>query len=95
MSQLRVDTSDWADDWRADAACTGVDTDLFFPGGTTGEALLRTEAAKEICRSCPCRGDCLSFALHTNQEFGVWGGASEEERRQLRRTWRTGRRAAS
>lgn len=95
MSQVRVGTVELADDWRAQAACTGVDTDLFFPGGTTGEALLRTEAAKEICRSCPCRGDCLSFALHTNQEFGVWGGASEEERRQLRRTRRTGRRAAS
>ena len=28
------------------------------------------------------------FALVTNQEYGVWGGHDEEERRDLRRRWR-------
>ena len=31
---------------------------------------------------------CLQFALTTNQEDGVWGGYSEDERRELRRRWR-------
>jgi WhiB family redox-sensing transcriptional regulator len=78
---------EWGEDWRSDAACTGVDTNLFFPGGTTGDALLLMEEAKAICRSCPCCDACLAFAVETNQEFGVWGSASEEERRKLRRTW--------
>lgn len=37
--------------------------------------------------------DCLEFAITTNQEYGVWGGTSEEERRVLRREWRAKRRA--
>jgi len=28
---------------------------------------------------------CLEFALATNQEAGVWGGTTEEERRRLRK----------
>jgi WhiB family redox-sensing transcriptional regulator len=34
------------------------------------------------------RSECLEFAITTNQEFGVWGGTSEDERRVLRRQWR-------
>jgi len=79
--------------WRGDAACAGVGPEIFFSGGSTGEALVRTEAAKAICSTCPCRHECLSFALETNQEFGVWGGASEQERRRLRRGWLTQGRA--
>jgi len=30
-------------------------------------------------------GDCLDYALATNQDSGVWGGLSEEERRDIRR----------
>jgi len=80
-------TLDWGDDWRAGAACAGVDTNLFFPGGTTGESLVLIDEAKAICRACPCCEACLTFAVETNQEFGVWGSASEEERRKLRRAW--------
>ena len=45
------------------------------------------EAAKAICRLCEVRGECLDYALTTNQESGVWGGTSEEERRKLRKSW--------
>ena len=86
-----VAADEWGSDWRANAACTGADTDLFFPGGTTGDALLRTERAKAICRSCSCQDACLAFAIETNQEFGVWGAASEEDRRRMRRYWLTER----
>ena len=30
-------------------------------------------------------GACLDFALATNQDSGIWGGLSEEERRVIRR----------
>ena len=33
----------------------------------------------------PRRGPCLEFALATNQEAGVWGGHTEDERRRLRK----------
>ena len=87
--------SEWGDEWRAKAACTGADTDLFFPAGRSGEVLMRTERAKSICRSCPCCDACLAFAIETNQEFGVWGAASEEDRRRMRRYWLTDRRVMS
>ena len=38
---------------------------------------------------------CLEFALATNQESGIWGGTSEEERRKLRKAWLAARRRAS
>jgi WhiB family redox-sensing transcriptional regulator len=80
----------WSDDegWRRRAACRDVAPDLFFPVGVTGPAVAHIAAAKAVCEACPVRLECLEFALSTNQEYGVWGGASEEERRVLRRAWR-------
>ena len=81
-------TIDWdLDDWRDRSACRDTDPDLFFPVGTTGLALDQIEAAKSVCAQCEVQGACLEFALATNQESGVWGGTSEEERRKLRKQW--------
>ncbi|MGH9182764.1 MAG: WhiB family transcriptional regulator [Acidimicrobiales bacterium] len=81
--------------WRDDAACRSSDPDLFFPVGTTGPAISQIEAAKVVCRTCPVQAPCLEFALATNQDSGVWGGTSEEERRKLRKQWLQRRRRAS
>lgn len=72
-------------DWRTDAICRDTDPDLFFPVGTTGNALVQIARAKEVCGECPVHEDCLQFALETNQDAGIWGGTSEEERRAMRR----------
>jgi WhiB family redox-sensing transcriptional regulator len=81
--------------WRDDAACRDTDPDLFFPVGTTGLAVDQIASAKAVCASCPVRTECLDFALFTNQDSGVWGGTSEDERRKIRRAWMKTRRAAS
>ena len=83
-----------SDDWRELSACRDTDPDLFFPIGTTGAAIEQIEAAKAVCRTCEAQPACLEFALMTNQESGVWGGTSEEERRQLRKAWQTHQRRA-
>jgi WhiB family transcriptional regulator, redox-sensing transcriptional regulator len=75
------------DTWRANSSCRDTDPDLFFPVGTTGPALEQIAAAKAVCDSCEAKAPCLEFALTTNQDSGVWGGTSEEERRKLRRAW--------
>jgi WhiB family redox-sensing transcriptional regulator len=49
-------------------------------------------AAQAICEDCAARAACLEFAVSTNQEYGIWGGTSEEERRGIRRARRTARR---
>jgi WhiB family transcriptional regulator, redox-sensing transcriptional regulator len=88
-------TVDWdAEDWRQFAACRSTAPDLFFPIGTTGPAIDQIEAAKRICRTCTVQRPCLDFALATNQESGVWGGTSEDERRKLRKVWLAARRRA-
>ncbi len=80
-------------DWRERSACRDTDPDLFFPVGTTGPALEQIEAAKAVCRLCPVQTDCLDFALSTNQDSGIWGGTSEDERRKLRKAWLARKRA--
>ncbi len=75
------------EDWRTFAACQDTDPDLFFPVGTTGPAIEQIEQAKAVCATCDAQEPCLEFAMSTNQDSGVWGGTSEEERRKLRRAW--------
>jgi WhiB family redox-sensing transcriptional regulator len=72
-------------DWRTRGACRQEDPDLFFPIGETGPALLQVEEAKAVCRRCPVMETCLDWAMATGQQFGVWGGTSESERRSMRR----------
>ena len=66
--------------WQDQANCLGVDPDLFFP-----ERGASTREAKEVCRGCVVRMDCLEYALVNGEKFGIWGGLSERERRRLRR----------
>lgn len=73
--------------WRVDALCRDTSPELFFPIGTTGLAVVQIEQAKEVCEQCPMQEPCLEYALLTNQDSGVWGGTSEEDRRHLRRTY--------
>ena len=71
--------------WRQRAACRGVDPDIFYP--VTDED---SEDAKAICRACPVQQACLEWALQSREKDGVWGGATERERRRiLRRRRRT------
>ncbi|MBV9314682.1 MAG: WhiB family transcriptional regulator [Pseudonocardia sp.] len=72
-------------DWRDGAACVTKDPELFFSVGTRGPALLQLAEAKAVCRGCPVRADCLTWALDTGQDDGAWGGLSEDERRALKR----------
>jgi len=83
------------DDWREQAACRDTDPDLFFPIGSTGPAIEQIEAAKTVCMQCDAQQSCLEFALVTNQESGIWGGTSEDERRKLRKQWLASQRRAS
>jgi WhiB family transcriptional regulator, redox-sensing transcriptional regulator len=82
-SSLALGSADYT--WRKDAICRDTDPDLFFPVGSTGYALVQIDRAKQVCGECPVSQDCLQYAIDTNQDSGIWGGTSEEERRQIRR----------
>ncbi len=77
----RIEASEGDDRaWQDQANCLGVDPDLFFP-----ERGASTREAKEVCRGCEVRQQCLDYALANGEKFGIWGGLSERERRRLRR----------
>ena len=79
----------WDDgSWRHDAACRLFDPDLFFPVGAVGPPEQQKRQAKSVCFKCPVRSECLRFAVATNQQFGIWGGLDEDERRSFRRRTR-------
>jgi hypothetical protein len=71
-------------DWREHAACVDHDINVFFP-----EKGQNATAAKRICATCTVRVACLNYALDNYEEFGVWGGKSEKERRPLQRIRRS------
>jgi WhiB family transcriptional regulator, redox-sensing transcriptional regulator len=66
--------------WQDRALCAQTDPEAFYPekGGSTREA-------KKVCRNCEVRAECLEYALATEQDCGVWGGLSPQERRRLKR----------
>jgi WhiB family redox-sensing transcriptional regulator len=72
--------------WMLRGSCRGADTRAFFPSNGLG-----VEAAQRICQGCDAREPCLEYALENRIEQGVWGGASERERRRILR----GRRRAN
>ena len=80
--------------WRNRAACLDEDPELFFPIGNTGPALLQIEEAKAVCGRYKVVETCLEWAMESGQDFGVWGGLSEDERRSLKRRSARGRRAS-
>lgn len=61
-------------DWRSEAACVGMDPEIWFP---TNKA--ETEVARSICRTCPVVGACLSSAM-SQPTVGVWGAMCEMQR---------------
>jgi WhiB family transcriptional regulator, redox-sensing transcriptional regulator len=88
MNSLRIFLEDEDRSWQDQANCLGVDPDLFFP-----ERGASTREAKEVCRGCVVREECLEYALSHGEKFGIWGGLSERERRRLRRARALARRS--
>jgi WhiB family transcriptional regulator, redox-sensing transcriptional regulator len=78
-------------DWHVDAACRGADPELFFPDDDIRFTRARVKMAKIICRSCPVSVTCLSWALTSGEEGGIWGGLTENERHRLLHRGRTSR----
>ncbi|HEX9775553.1 MAG TPA: WhiB family transcriptional regulator [Actinomycetota bacterium] len=64
--------------WQMQGLCRGVDAEVFFP--VSEEDAWR---AKEICGACGVRERCLAFSLQNRERYGVWGGVTEKERRDM------------
>jgi WhiB family redox-sensing transcriptional regulator len=59
---------------------------MFFPPSHSerkDERVARERAAKEICKVCPVRRECLAYAIRIREPHGIWGGLNELERKQV------------
>lgn len=84
-------------DWQEKSACRGMDIEIFFLpyNARNEEKRQRVEEAKKICRTCPVISECLEYALDIGEEYGVYGGMSEDERRVILRRRRSQQRLAN
>ncbi len=67
-------------DWMQKGRCRDISPSIFFPSDGVG-----VEVARSICADCPVKAPCLEYALKNKIDHGVWGGASERERRRIAR----------
>jgi WhiB family redox-sensing transcriptional regulator len=79
--------------WQHSAACRDEDSELFFPVSDMGPGAEQVKQAKAVCAQCPVRSACLEYALDNGLDYGIFGGATERERRDLAR--RSHRRASA
>ena len=66
-------------DWRDEGLCAQTDPEAFYP-----EKGHSPKPAKKVCADCPVQALCLEYALAHDERYGVWGGLSERERRELK-----------
>jgi WhiB family redox-sensing transcriptional regulator len=65
-------------DWMRHGRCREVPPSTFFPSDGVG-----VDVARRLCGTCPVQEPCLEYALAERIDHGVWGGASERERRRI------------
>jgi WhiB family redox-sensing transcriptional regulator len=64
--------------WERRAACRGLDPTIFYPVSEEDAV-----EAKAVCAACGVQETCLEYALGERERDGVWGGATERERRRI------------
>ncbi len=67
-------------EWMPQGRCREIPPGTFFPSDGVG-----VDVARRICAECPVKAPCLEYALVHRIDHGVWGGASERERRRILR----------
>jgi WhiB family redox-sensing transcriptional regulator len=75
--------------WERLAACRGLDPNWFHPDHGRSQ-----RQQKAICADCPVRYACLAYdlaAVKGADDYGIWGGTSERERKAIRTALNTRR----
>lgn len=65
--------------WMQQAYCKNANPDEFINESPDVQA----KTVGNYCVRCSVRLECLAYALLTKQKFGVWGGTTDEERKEL------------
>lgn len=70
-------------EWQSEAACKDHPTEWWYPERGANHVVVGR--AKQICRTCPIQLKCLQYALYHNENIGIWGATTPDERRKLRK----------
>lgn len=68
--------SDAGLEWQDRGVCAQTDPEAFYPSEGA-----RGEPGKGVCRGCPVRVECLASAFFNGEQWGIWGGITERDRR--------------
>lgn len=95
LSRSTFTRPDWR--WQDSAVCRGEDLAVFFgrDGESRAERDIREAYAKDLCDMCPARQACLEYAFSKPEKYGVYGGLTEDERKEQRRNWMRRKRTAA
>jgi WhiB family redox-sensing transcriptional regulator len=66
-----------------DPRCRGIDTDVYFPP-EDGTAISEKKLIVYVCGNCVHKSECADWGVR-NERFGIWGGLTEPERRDIRK----------
>jgi WhiB family redox-sensing transcriptional regulator len=81
-----VSIQEVSDLWQQAAACRGPNQVIFFPPARLErrtDKRRREARAKEICLTCSVKDPCLDYAVGIREQHGIWGGLTENERREV------------
>ncbi len=67
--------------WRSRAACRERGFAVFFMEYDQG---IQNDPAKQLCAVCPVAEDCREYAIGEPDLYGVWGGLTRRQRREIR-----------
>lgn len=80
--------------WMQRANCKDTNPALFFPGdgdpGGGRPMVASAKEAKQVCRGCEVKGECLEYALKHHIDYGVWGETTARARQKMRRALKAG-----
>ncbi len=77
MSLQELKTTE-AGKWWDLGACRGLEASIFYPDDEA-----EAQIAKRVCDGCNVQQKCLDHALTFREKSGVWGGATERDRRRI------------
>lgn len=65
-------------------ACRDEDPELHFPTSEARHFADQIAMAKAVCHRCPVLAKCQEQAVVNGEPYGIWGGLTETERRDIR-----------
>ena len=67
--------------------CQNTDPDVWFSDKDSMDvhsSASTIRQAKAFCKMCPVKTQCLEYAIVNDEQHGIWGGLSTQDRKKLK-----------